>query len=191
MAEHINPFVPLGVDAGTWMGFEQRIRNRRFTALIEQFTQAVADGDRDAARAALDEARELRPDSPEVIAAAERLEALESEPVPAATGYIWSRIFGAVALLLIGVSMMIGLDWMRMPQPVPVAPPVAAASELGPLNLPLTDVVAAQSAPAQTASPASARTVPAIDRPAVDAPPSQTRWGKVLRVLGVEVRRTI
>src|SRR5688572_23990153 len=104
MAEQTSSFVPLGVDAGTWMGFEQRIRSRRFAALVEQFEQAVLVEDRDAAQAALDEAGELRPDAPEVRAAAARLAVLQSGPQPVAEAHAWSRVIGAVSLLLIGVS---------------------------------------------------------------------------------------
>lgn len=186
MAEHTNPFVPLGVDAGTWMGFEQRIRTRRFHALIEQFTQAVGDGDREAARAALDEARELRPDSPDVAAAAARLELLDAQPAAAPPGYVWSRVFGAVALLLVGVSLLIGLDWMRTSQPVVVVPPVAAVPALGRLYIPPTDVVVVRpEAPEPVADAVSG------SGPALDPAPPRRGWHKVLQVLGVEVRRSI
>jgi hypothetical protein len=35
-------FVPSGVDAQSWIGFEHRIQERRFNALVETITGAVA-----------------------------------------------------------------------------------------------------------------------------------------------------
>jgi hypothetical protein len=181
MAEQMSPFVPSGVDAGTWMGFEDRIRNRRFAALIDQFDQAVSDDDRDAAQAALDEARELRPGAPEVLAAAERLALLHALPAPIPEAHAWSRVIGAVALLLIGVSLLVGLDWMRMPPPVPVAPPSAATPALGNLNIPELVVV--------RPAPPAAALVSAPVAPPATTPHSPTGWTRVLRLFGVEVIR--
>ena len=175
----MSSFVPSGVDAGTWMGFEQRIRSRRFAALVDQFEQAMRDDDRDAAQAALDEASELRPDAPEVRAAAERLAVLQTRPEVIPEAHALSRVIGAVALLLIGVSLLVGLDWMRMAPPVPVAPPSASTPSLGRLNIPELVVVRPEPPPAALVS------VPAATPAA--APHSPTGWNKVLRLFGVEV----
>ena len=183
MDEQTSSFVPLGVDAGTWMGFEQRIRSRRFAALVEQFEQAVLVEDRDAAQAALDEAAELRPDAPEVRAAAARLAVLQSGPQPVAEAHAWSRVIGAVSLLLIGVSLLVGLDWMRMTPPAPVAPPAVSTPALGELNIPELVVVRPEPSPAALVS------APVTAREAAEPAPSQTptRLNRVLRLFGVEV----
>ena len=183
MAEQTSSFVPLGVDAGTWMGFEQRIRSRRFAALVEQFEQAVMVEDRDAAQAALDEAGELRPDAPEVRAAAARLAVLQSGPQPVAEAHAWSRVIGAVSLLLIGVSLLVGLDWMRMTPPPPVAPPAVSTPVLGNLNIPESVVVRPEPSPAALAS--APVTVPDAAEP--EASQTPTRLNRVLRLFGVEV----
>lgn len=179
MAEQSSPFVPSGVDAGTWMGFEQRIRSRRFAALVDQFEQAVSENDRESAKAALDEARELRPDAPELRAAAARLAVLQARPEPGSEAHA-SRIIGAVALLLIGVSLLVGLDWMRTTPPVPVAPPAVSSSSLGHLNIPELVVVRPEPPP-----PAAEN----VSVPPRAASPQPTRWNKVLKLFGVEVIR--
>ena len=50
-------FVPSGVDAQSWIGFEHRIQERRFRALLEAIAAAAARGDGVSARIALEEAR--------------------------------------------------------------------------------------------------------------------------------------
>lgn len=189
MAEQTNSFVPSGVDAGTWMGFETRIRHRRFAALAESFEQAVRDGDCHAAQAALDEARELQPESSFVQAADVRLAMLEPPAEPlAAAGYMWSRVFGAVALLLVGVSLLIGLDWLRTTPPVPLAPPTASLPVLGPLNIAPTDELV-------IVRPNPPRAVPGVTAAVKARPdgqgdtPDRSEWGKILKLLGVEVIR--
>jgi hypothetical protein len=149
-------------------------------ALVEQFKQAVLIEDRDAAQAALDEAGELRPDAPEVRAAAARLAVLQSGAQPVAEAHAWSRVIGAVSLLLIGVSLLVGLDWMRMTPSPPVAPPAVSTPALGDLNIP--ELVRPEPPPAALAS--APVTVP-TDEPAASQTP--TRLNRVLRLFGVEV----
>ena len=123
------PFVPQGVNAASWRGFEQRIQERRFRALLETVNTSIVAGNAIAARVALDEARELRPDAPELDGFEARVAAVPvATPVleaPPATR-IWVRAMGAAALLLVGVSMLIGLEWMRPSEtiaPVPISTP--------------------------------------------------------------------
>lgn len=153
-------FVPHGVNAASWRGFEQRITERRFKAMLETVNTSIVAGDAVAARAALEEARELRPDAPvlgdfEARVAAVPVAFSARAPKPAAR--IWVRAMGAAALFLVGVSLLLGLEWMRPgettttiePAPV-VAPEVPAAApaqgarpapapDLGPVPVALND----------------------------------------------------
>lgn len=105
-------FVPKGVDAQSWLGFEQRIQDRRYNVLIETARAALLAGDVRSARAAIDEARELRP-------AAEELDTLEfsldSEPpeILPETAFFRSRAFGAAAMLVVGVTLVTTIDYVR------------------------------------------------------------------------------
>jgi hypothetical protein len=122
-------YVPHGVNAASWHGFEQRITERRFRALLETVNTSIVNGDAAAARLALEEARELRPDATELAALESRAAALPvtSTAAPPPTARVWMRAMGAAALFLVGVSMFIGLELMRPPQgtaSVPVATPV-------------------------------------------------------------------
>jgi hypothetical protein len=169
------------------MGFEARIRERRVQALLHAVDRAVAGGNRAAAHEALDGLRELRPGSREVHAAAERLTMLEFQAEPeitAAPGFIWSRVFSAVSLLLVGVSLLVGLDWLRMsPLPLPAPPPVAALLPgLDRLHLPAADVAAASPQPRRHAASAAAKAPNPSNRVATarKAPPP-SGWGKVFK----------
>jgi hypothetical protein len=136
-------FVPSGIDARTWLGFEDRIRERRFRALLESIQVAIEVGDRTAALAALDEARQLRPDAKELPSAFARAMALPSDVGAAvATAYFWPRMFSAVALMMVGVSLQIGLDWLQTSS-LPALPPSSASLQpLGALNIPSIEVAA-------------------------------------------------
>jgi hypothetical protein len=101
-----NRRIPEGVDPISWLGFEHRIGQRRFAALIRAVSLATESGDVSSAQAALDEARELCPDAPELL----RLEATVAAMTPASDTRLWTRAAGAVALLAVGVSMVIGLE---------------------------------------------------------------------------------
>jgi len=107
-------FVPSGVNAASWLDFEQRIQDRRFRALIETAERAVAAGDGDAARSAVEEARELRPDGGDIVRLTARIALLQ---MPAAAkareSVLLSRTFRAASLLLVGVTLLMGLDWVR------------------------------------------------------------------------------
>jgi len=59
-------FVPAGVDAQSWIGFEHRIQERRFKGLVQSIGRAIAERDAVSARAAIEEAAELRPGAPEL-----------------------------------------------------------------------------------------------------------------------------
>ena len=114
------PFIPHGVDAGSWLGFEQRIQERRFHALVATARGAIAAGDRDAAQDALEEARSLRPYAAEL----DELDRLEQQTIsaPPAVEEERRRASGAVALLAVGIALLLAVDAFRYPTTVPVAP---------------------------------------------------------------------
>jgi hypothetical protein len=107
-------FVPSGVNAASWLDFEHRVQDRRFRALIESAERAVSASDVEAARSALEEARELRPDAADIARISTRIAMLQ---MPAAArareSVLVSRTFRAAALLLVGVTLLMGLDWVR------------------------------------------------------------------------------
>ncbi len=123
-------YVPSGVNEQSWLGFEQRIQDRRFQALLDAMNQAIATGDAIGARIALEEARELRPDATQLADIESRLAAMPVLTAPA-TAFLRSRPAGAVMLLLVGVTLLMGLDWIRSTD-VPVAEtvPLADAPEV-------------------------------------------------------------
>ena len=150
-------FVPQGVNAASWRGFEQRITERRFKAMLDTINTSIVSGDAAAARAALEEARELRPDATELADFEARVAAVPPSvalPELAAPSRIWIRAMGAAALFLVGVSMLLGLEWMRpggQNAPVPIAAPQtpdiaptqdvrpAQTPELGPVPVAIND----------------------------------------------------
>ena len=107
-------FVPAGVDAASWLDFEKRVQERRFRALLETAERAVGTGNDAAARSALEEARELYPDSGELELLSARV-ALVSNGVRERVRepLLRSRPLRAAALLVVGVSLLMGLDWVR------------------------------------------------------------------------------
>ena len=122
-------YVPSGVDAQSWLGFELRIQERRFRALLDTINQAIAAGDAVTARVALEEARELRPNGPELADIEDRLLAIPVLKAPA-TAFLRSRALGAVMLLLVGITLLMGIDWIRStPSVVPETVPLAVVPE--------------------------------------------------------------
>lgn len=134
-------FVPHGVNAASWRGFEQRITERRFRALLERINTSIVAGNAATARAALEEARELRPGAAELSGFEARVAAMPiAPPVPetVAGTRVWKRAASAAALFLVGVSLLLGLEWLRpreagMPATaaalVPAAPTAMPAAE--------------------------------------------------------------
>ena len=148
-------FVPMGVNAASWTDFEQRVQHRRFRALIEAGERAVASGDLTAARNALDEARELQPESLEVSRLSIHLATM---PMVAAEnakreGLFRSRTFRAASLLLLGVSLVMGLDWVRSDQ---VGTPSRNQAAVGTGGLSVEDVAAASEEPTVVSAQAEA-----------------------------------
>jgi hypothetical protein len=107
-------FVPTGVDADTWIGFEARIQERRFNALLHAINTALAASDGVAARVALEELRELRPAARELPDLAARVALLPvGRESAAAVSYLWWRSLGAVATFAVGIGLVVGIESMR------------------------------------------------------------------------------
>jgi hypothetical protein len=146
-------FVPTGVDAEVWLGFEQRIQERRFRGLLDQIEKALASRDGISARMALEEARELRPASEELATLADRVLLLPLRtPEPDAAASIGPRALNAVALLAVGVMLLLGLEWLRPQGQERATPPQIATNEVA---VPASTIATAPPAPAPEA-PAAA-----------------------------------
>jgi hypothetical protein len=83
------------VNTGEWQSFEVRMRRRRVERLIVRAETALADGNTDQVREALEEARRLAPGVPQ-IAALEQ--ALESVPVDLALAPIDAPVVDSLAI---------------------------------------------------------------------------------------------
>jgi len=158
-------FVPSGVDAQSWIGFEHRIQERRFKALIETITAAVARRDGVTARVALEEARELRPGTPELEALAARVALLPiGAPASGSSAYAWYRGLSAVAMFAVGVGLVIGIESMRSGDGITAAKPVALALSPAPaIAAPIANPITTAPAPIDTTPATDAGTVAAID----------------------------
>jgi hypothetical protein len=187
-------FVPSGVDAQSWIGFEHRIQERRFKALVDTINGAIAQRDGIAARVALEEARELRPNALELEQLSARVALLPVRPPSSgASSYIWSRGLGAVAMFVVGIGLVIGLEWVRsepnaapdavVATAIPAASDVQASPASGPVPaLPVETVPAeepiATPAPEQIAAPATPAVTPSVTpvaAPVVRAPAATDR----------------
>jgi hypothetical protein len=171
-------YVPSGVNAQSWIGFEERIQERRFRALLETMQQAIAAGNAVDARIALEEARELRPNAPELAAIEERVAAVPILlPSPAAAALIRSRVLGAVMLLVVGITLLMGIEWVRSPDaPAPAAVPIALAPELQ-VATPVTTV----SDPVEVEVPVIIVPPPAAEDLAPAAPTGTSGEDRVIR----------
>ena len=190
------PFIPSGVDPQSWLGFEQRIQERRFNSLIDQVQRALASGDGVAARIALEEARELRPNARELADLSEHVELLPIPPTNAAdagSGFALGarRGLGAVALLAAGVALLMGIEWMRpeqltvpsngavstavasipQPQQPAVAQPTSTETEPPVRSAQIDAVVSDEARPVSTTG---VRRAANIDGPAVGGPAMPT-----------------
>jgi hypothetical protein len=161
-------FVPHGIDTDSWLGFEQRIQQRRFHALIDTARAALAAGDRHTAAGALTEARELNP-------TADELNALEAQAAARAASAGWRRPARIVALLAVAATLALALNVRREPAeaPAPVKPadarPVPAPAPI-PAPAPTTGVTDAPTA-ADRRRPVPSTPIPKV---AQDAPPVST-----------------
>ena len=172
-------FVPSGVDAQSWIGFEHRIQERRFKALVETINTAVAQRDGVAARVALEEARELRPGTKELEALAARVALLPTDaPATGSSRYLWYRGASAVAMFSVGVGLVVGIEEFRSgttPAPVKVVAPALSEAVARPTPAPpsAAPTVALNAvAPAPAVAPPVA---PDVMRAVESARPSEPR----------------
>jgi hypothetical protein len=119
-----------GVDPQSWMGFERRVQARRYDALINSARAALAERNDVLAAHALDEARELRADGPELLELQAAIDRMAMPP--GSQRQLWRRGASAAALLLCGTSLFVWLDASRitrdaLPLIAPVAPSVLSA----------------------------------------------------------------
>jgi hypothetical protein len=156
------------------LGFEQRIQERRFRALLESTQAALDAGDGDTARHALDEARELRPEALELVRLGERIDGLPAViPATGFLSYLHSRASGAVSMLLVGIALLIGIDWWRSADPVVDSAPPVASGPVVSAQLRLATPVTVTPAPPPARAPAPLAPVKMVDRvpePIVDRP---------------------
>jgi hypothetical protein len=106
-------------------------RQRRYRALVQQVKDAIARGDAISARVTLEEARELCPDGDDLTELGERiLTAPQSAPpLP----FAWSRAMNAVTMLIAGVALLVAIEWIRPPRPLPSSRPLASAVTAAPV----------------------------------------------------------
>ncbi len=141
-------FVPSGVDAQSWIGFEHRIQERRFKALVETINTAIAQRDGVAARVALEEARELRPGTSEIEALTARVALVPTEtPTASSSRYFWYRGASAVAMLGVGVGLIIGIEGIRSDAPA-TAVGIVASAPFAAVPRPTPEAVAPEAGPA-------------------------------------------
>lgn len=171
-------FVPTGVDADTWIGFEARIQERRFNALLHAIKSALAANDGVAARVALEELRELRPAARELpdLAARVALLPVGSESA-AAVSYLWWRSLGAVTTFVVGIGLVVGIESMRSGErtaaPAAVArPAVTAPAVTQPTSPALAVVLPAAPSTADDETASVTASAPAASAP-VAPPPVQ------------------
>jgi hypothetical protein len=169
-------FIPRGIDTESWLGFEQRIQQRRFNGLIDTARQALAAGDRQGALSAIAEARELNPGADELTT----LEVQAAARADSRRGYYLSRL---VATMLVGAVVLLAFSMLRGPVQAPAAPattprerpapPIASAPATGAADTPLPAAPAAppdieptpptQQAPQVRRDAPRARVVPLTD----------------------------
>jgi hypothetical protein len=108
-----------------WATFEARVRGRRFARCIERANGSIETGALDAAREALEEAKSLSPDAPEIAELESRI-AARPEPIvirPADTPRPesepgWLQVVGAMAALLVLFSLFgFGLTQLYFTRP--------------------------------------------------------------------------
>jgi len=147
-------FVPRGIDTESWLGFEQRIQQRRFHGLIDTARQALADGDRQGALSAIAEARELNPGADELTT----LEVQAAARADSRRGYYLLRL---VATMLVGAAVLLAVSTLRGPVQAPAAPSTTSRERPAPpiASAPTTEVPITP-LPAEPATPPDSEPAP-------------------------------
>src|SRR4030095_2577807 len=91
---------------------------------IQQVEEAIARGDATSARVTLEEMRELCPGAEELAGLSERI---STTPRSAPPLFAWSRAMSAVTMLVAGVALLVTIEWIRPPRPLPSSRPLVAA----------------------------------------------------------------
>lgn len=129
-----------------WATFEARVRGRRFARCIERANIAIETGKLNDARAAVDEARALSPDAPEISELESRIASqpspgailLASDPTEFESDPGWPRMIAGMAVLVVLFSVVgFSLVQLQYAGPArqllslgtPSAPDTAAATE--------------------------------------------------------------
>jgi hypothetical protein len=169
--------VPSGVDAQSWIGFEHRIQERRFKAVVESIGHAVANRDGVAARIALEEACELRPEAPELEALTARVALLPTgTSIQDSPAYVWYRGLSAVAMFVVGIGLVIGIESIRSggDELAPVKAAVKAATSTAPITRAPEPAVVAQPVLASDGPAVAIEDQPAVATDAVIADAGRT-----------------
>jgi hypothetical protein len=150
-------FVPRGIDTESWLGFEQRIQQRRFHALIDTARHALAVGDRQGALSAIAEARELNP-------GADELTTLEVQAAVHADSRRWYYVSRLLVALVVGAAVLLAVSTLRGPAQAPASTPAPRVSEppiaTGVVETPLPADPAPL--PVETAAPPDTEPAPTI-----------------------------
>ena len=113
-----------GVSPDSWTQFEQRVRARRFDALVRTAQGALNSGNLALAQHALNEAREIEEHAPAVA----RLSAEIQSRSGARPGEFVRRAATAFGLLALGIGMVVGLDIWQVSRPTRTPAPLADAT---------------------------------------------------------------
>jgi hypothetical protein len=162
-----------GVDAQSWLGFEQRMQLRRFDALVVSANRALSSGDFVLARHAIAEARAIRPRALDLADLEARVTQLSTPP--GQRRELWRRGANAVGLLLVGSAMFVALDTVRLlPGSLPtIAPPASRLLSLAP-PIGLVDLAMLEQSPASPALRAVAIAVSAESAASAERAPAAT-----------------
>ena len=162
-----------------YAAFEARMRDRRFARCIERVNASLEAGTLAEVRDALDEARILCPDAPEIAQLDARIAALPSpsEVVLASTASLqeppagWMRVLGAMCILVLLFGLFgFGLAQLYLTEPVTLlsdrTKSTAPADGLGP---PIADASSTATAPPprNASEPIGTSSRPAASTPAV------------------------
>jgi hypothetical protein len=171
-----------------WAAFEARMRERRFARCVERANAGLEAGTLEEVRDALDEARILCPDAPEIVELERRIAAL---PSPSAVVFSydapvqeppagWLRVAGAMCILVLLFGLFgFGLAQLYLSEPVRLLSlDLSKRSDAPELLEPPSASAAATGAAAETRAPAVSSPAPetaAPTTPTTAAPPATTR----------------
>jgi hypothetical protein len=180
-----------------WAAFEARMRNRRFSRCIEHATAGLQSGAMEEVRDALDEARILCPDAPEIVELESRIAALPSPSAVLLASNMsvqeppagWLRVIGAMCVLVLLFGMFgFGLAQLYLNAPTtlltdggttstPAAPAVAPDVSPAPKPSAETQTADARAAATPPKPEAEPEPQPQLERQPVPEPPAPRAIG--------------